>query len=829
MDLSGFHPEKFRTIDGVHSPLACYGELKVSYCITRNIPRLNTCIVSAWFQTHYSLDGRAFNETVELPFAYNSLYDYNGVCFVLSSTYTDEKGVHEQLLAGANMPLYNSKKNGIYELELHPLQPLGVRKFEDLEKVVRNSDFDAKPKNMEQMNKILKTNRKHMRNELFETPLDRYTIPDVARAVEEAKRTSGRLFLSVKFEFSRSSPNVTIPVIFERKEIELAVSDSRADRWNPVDEKYFKMTRNLRTADVDRKRKPNKETLDRLKDILDQPPPRDLSETDGDMIWQYRFYLADKFPEASLAKFLLAVRWEYPVQVDQAVELLQQWPVVSPEYVLELLNRQFVHPCVRRFSVARLQAAKDEDLLLYLYQLVQALHYENWHEIYSVEPTSIDEPNLPDLYIHSGPETTTDPGCLGSTGDVVDKSSSPTGTMNQSRCSVQQLHSQTVTHTSLAEATGRWSETLRTVWKEDLVTFLLRRAQSNFRIANYLYWFVGLEARMKSSPARDMYTHVLRRLLDTLRNGNDEQKSWYTELMREYQFVETLRRLLQSVTEDSGDRLRKSSRRPAFFSFIRPENGVYKLIFKHGDDLRQDQLVLQMVELMDVILRKENFDLKLTPYKVLATGTSHGFVQFIESTPLLEILKQGTLLNFLQQSAPSPTDPLGVEAKVMETYIRSLAGYCVITYLLGVGDRHMENILLTNDGRLFHIDFGFLFGKDPKLMAPEVRLTRNMIEAMGGPNTSQFGEFWKITFTAFLVLRRHTNLFLTLFSLVTNAEVRTSQDQINACEFLKERFCTNQTEERAINRLASRMTESIKAIVPDIMERIHTVMQYMRT
>lgn len=52
----------------------------------------------------------SFNETVELPFAYDSLYDYNGVCFVLSSTYTDEKGVHEQLIAGANMQLYNSKK-----------------------------------------------------------------------------------------------------------------------------------------------------------------------------------------------------------------------------------------------------------------------------------------------------------------------------------------------------------------------------------------------------------------------------------------------------------------------------------------------------------------------------------------------------------------------------------------------------------------------------------------------------------------------------------------------------------------------------------------------
>lgn len=71
-------------------------------------------------------------------------------------------------------------------------------------------------------------------------------------------------------------------------------------------------------------------------------------------------FLSATLHQASLAKFLLAVRWEYPVQVDQAVELLQQWPVVSPEYVLELLNRHFVHPCVRRFAVARLQAATDE-------------------------------------------------------------------------------------------------------------------------------------------------------------------------------------------------------------------------------------------------------------------------------------------------------------------------------------------------------------------------------------------------------------------------------------------------------------------------------------
>ncbi|KAA0190596.1 hypothetical protein FBUS_11284, partial [Fasciolopsis buskii] len=197
------------------------------------------------------------------------------------------------------------------------------------------------------------------------------------------------------------------------------------------------------------------------------------------------------------------------------------------------------------------------DLLLYLYQLIQALHFENWHEIYAIEPAFTNEPSLSDLCTLPGAETKTDINGPTSTGDTVDKSCSPTGTMNQSRCSMQQLHSQTVAHTSLAEATGRWPETIRTMWKEDLVTFLLRRALSSFRVANYLYWYVCLEARRKDSPARDMYTHVLRRLLDLLRNGNEEQKSWYTELMRENQFVETLRRLLQSVTDDSGDRLRK--------------------------------------------------------------------------------------------------------------------------------------------------------------------------------------------------------------------------------------------------------------------------------
>ena len=46
------------------------------------------------------------------------------------------------------------------------------------------------------------------------------------------------------------------------------------------------------------------------------------------------------------------------------------------------------------------------------------------------------------------------------------------------------------------------------------------------------------------------------------------------------------------------------------------------MIFKKGDDLRQDQLCVQMISLMDRLLKRENLDLKLTPFRVLATGAT---------------------------------------------------------------------------------------------------------------------------------------------------------------------------------------------------------------
>jgi phosphatidylinositol 3-kinase len=62
----------------------------------------------------------------------------------------------------------------------------------------------------------------------------------------------------------------------------------------------------------------------------------------------------------------------------------------------------------------------------------------------------------------------------------------------------------------------------------------------------------------------------------------------------------------------------KSAMAPLGIVFQTSEGLPYRIIFKTGDDLRQDQLIIQLISLMNNLLLRENIDLKLTPYAVLA-------------------------------------------------------------------------------------------------------------------------------------------------------------------------------------------------------------------
>ena len=60
-------------------------------------------------------------------------------------------------------------------------------------------------------------------------------------------------------------------------------------------------------------------------------------------------------------------------------ELILKWQPMDPEDALELLGSKYKdHPKIRSYAISRLQLASNEDLILYLLQLVQALRYENF-------------------------------------------------------------------------------------------------------------------------------------------------------------------------------------------------------------------------------------------------------------------------------------------------------------------------------------------------------------------------------------------------------------------------------------------------------------------
>ena len=90
-----------------------------------------------------------------------------------------------------------------------------------------------------------------------------------------------------------------------------------------------------------------------------------------------------------------------------------------------------------------------------------------------------------------------------------------------------------------------------------------------------------------------------------------------------------------------------------------------------------------------------------------------------------------------------------------------------MTWILAVGDRHLDNIMLKTDtGCLVHIDFGYIFGKEPKQNVPNIRVTRAMVDAMGGPTSKYYNQFKNLAGQAFNILRRHANLILALLKLM---------------------------------------------------------------
>ena len=102
-------------------------------------------------------------------------------------------------------------------------------------------------------------------------------------------------------------------------------------------------------------------------------------------------------------------------------------------------------------------------------------------------------------------------------------------------------------------------------------------------------------------------------------------------------------------------RIMDSAKRPLWLVWKNPDpfanlaQPLYSVIFKNGDDLRQDMLTLQVIRIMDSIWLNEGLDLRMMPYACLSTGKDVGMIEVVrQAKTVYGIQRQGGKLAAIQ-------------------------------------------------------------------------------------------------------------------------------------------------------------------------------------
>ena len=318
-----------------------------------------------------------------------------------------------------------------------------------------------------------------------------------------------------------------------------------------------------------------------LRDIEKRDPLSEISEQEKELLWRYR-HRCREMPNI-LPRLLDAVKWHMRDEVAQLYLLLADWGQVSTQTSLELLDCKYADLRVRARAVMWLDnTLSDEELGQYLLQLVQTLKYEPY----------LDNP---------------------------------------------------------------------------LTQMLLRRALLNRKIGHFFFWHLKSEisspnlmvrfglileayCRGQGSYLKHLKRQVealdkLIKLTDQIKSSNDTQERrlrYLCDQISQDDYMESLQNfysplentLMLGELQVSKCRVMDSAKKPLWLVWLNPDPLADKLkghernaiIFKNGDDLRQDMLTLQVITIMDSIWNREGMDLRMMPYNCLATGSQVGLL-----------------------------------------------------------------------------------------------------------------------------------------------------------------------------------------------------------
>lgn len=216
-----------------------------------------------------------------------------------------------------------------------------------------------------------------------------------------------------------------------------------------------------------------------------------------------------------------------------------------------------------------------------------------------------------------------------------------------------------------------------------------------------------------------------------------------------------------------------SLKKPKKIDIIGTDGKLYGIMCKK-EDVRQDNQYMQFATTMDVLLNNDvasrERDLGITTYSVLSLREDCGLLEIVPNVitlrSIFSTMYESLKISYNMKQLYDKWSPLSPGGKkqfyseiltkfppvlyqwFLETfpdpiqwftarnvYSRSYAVMAMVGHILGLGDRHCENILLDIEtGKVLHVDFDCLFEKGRKLPIPEIvpfRLTRNLQDALG--------------------------------------------------------------------------------------------------
>ncbi|XP_063251254.1 phosphatidylinositol 3-kinase C2 domain-containing subunit gamma [Prinia subflava] len=510
-----------------------------------------------------------------------------------------------------------------------------------------------------------------------------------------------------------------------------------------------------------------------------------LSEQQRRILWFYRYSCNSQ--NCSLPLVLgSAPSWDRTT-LSEMYALLRRWRFASPLEALGLLTFSFPDQDIRGAAVQQIENVSNDELLEYLPQLVQVLKFE-WN---------LESPLVKLL-------------------------------LSRSLQSIQVAHQ---------------------------LFWLLKNAQNE---VHFRMWYKKLLAALqfcagqtlnKEFSKEEKLVRILEDIATKVKAASDPKRKEVlkVELSRLQQFFQEVKvcrlplnpaLVVQGVEADSCSYF-TSNAFPLKISFINASapSGNINVIFKIGDDLRQDMLVLQIIRVMDSIWLQEGLDMQMIIYRCLSTGKGQGLVQMVpDATTLAKIHRESGLIGPLKENTINkwfrhhhPLESSYQEA--IRNFFYSCAGWCVVTFILGVCDRHSDNIMLTKAGHMFHIDFGrFLghaqmFGSIKRDRAPFI-FTSEMeyFITEGGKNPQRFQEFVELCCRAYNTVRKHSQLLLNLLEMMLHAglpELNSIQD----LKYVYDNLRPQDSDLQATSYFTRKIKESLECFPVKLNNLIHTLVQ----